>query len=91
MNAVKLIAVGDICLRTRNNKHPFDNVKKIFKDKDILFGNLETVLSSQGERAEKSVLLYSPPEKVSYLKDAGFDVLNIANNHMMDFRSRRLS
>jgi len=84
MSIVKLIAVGDICLQTRNNKHPFNHVKEIFKNKDILFGNLETVLSNQGEKAEKAVLLYSPSEKASYLKDAGFDILNIANNHIMD-------
>lgn len=84
MNVVKLIAVGDICLQTRNNKHPFDSVKEIFKNKDILLGNLETVLSNQGEKAEKAVLLYSLPEKTSYLRDAGFDILNIANNHITD-------
>ena len=84
MNAVRLIAVGDISLQTRNNSHPFQNVKRVFESKDILFGNLETVLSAQGKKAEKAVLLYSPPEKVKYLKDVGFDVLNIANNHILD-------
>ena len=85
MNVVKLIAVGDISLQMRNNKDPFDKVKEIFKNKDILFGNLETVLSNQGKIAEKAVLLHSPPEKVGYLKNAGFDILNIANNHIMDY------
>ncbi len=81
---VILIAVGDISLNTKDNSHPFGRVKETFNDKDILFGNLETVLSNQGEKAEKAVLLYTCPEKVEYLKDAGFDVLNIANNHIMD-------
>ncbi len=84
MNSLKLMAVGDIILQTRNNKHPFENVRDIFKGKDILFGNLETVLSNQGKEAEKAVLLHSPPEKVGWLKDAGFDILNIANNHILD-------
>jgi len=47
MNTVKLMAAGDIFLKTRNNKLPFEKVKKLFKNKDILFGNLETVLSKQ--------------------------------------------
>jgi poly-gamma-glutamate synthesis protein (capsule biosynthesis protein) len=34
--------------------------------------------------AEKAVALYTSPEKAAYLKDAGFDILNIANNHIMD-------
>jgi len=59
-------------------------VREILKNKDILFGNLETVLSNRGKKAEKAVVLCSPPEKVSYLEDAGFDVLNTANNHIMD-------
>ena len=84
MDLLKLMAVGDIILQTRNNKHPFENVRGAFEAKDILFGNLETVLSNQGKEAEKAVLLHSPPEKVRWLKEAGFDILNIANNHILD-------
>jgi len=81
---VKLLAVGDISLQTRNNRHPFEKVKQILASKDFLFGNLETVLSTQGEKAQKAVLIYSPPERVECLKDADFDIINIANNHIMD-------
>jgi len=81
---VKLIAVGDISLITKNNLPPFEGVKEIFRGKDILFGNLEAVLSNRGKKAEKRTVLYTSPKKVRYLKDAGFDVLNIANNHIMD-------
>ncbi|PKP61716.1 poly-gamma-glutamate biosynthesis protein [Candidatus Atribacteria bacterium HGW-Atribacteria-1] len=84
MNTINLLAVGDISLKTRNNKLPFEKVKEIFKDKDILFGNLETVLSNQGRETEKAVSLYTSPDKVNYLKGVGFDILNIANNHIMD-------
>lgn len=84
MSRVKLIAVGDICLQTKNNKNPFEMVKKYFKDKDILFGNLETVLSNCGRKAEKAALLHVSSDKVRYLKDAMFDILNVANNHIMD-------
>lgn len=84
MSTVKLIAVGDISLQTRNARHPFGEVNRIFADKDILFGNLETVLSSHGKEAEKAVTLHTSPDKVSYLKEAGFDILSVANNHVMD-------
>ena len=84
MDKVKLIAVGDISLQTKNDTHPFEKVKEVFKNKDILFGNLETVLSNGGKVAEKAVVLYTPPDKLVWLKDAGFDILNIANNHIMD-------
>jgi poly-gamma-glutamate synthesis protein (capsule biosynthesis protein) len=84
MTTLKVMAVGDISLQTRNNKHPFENVKEVFKSKDILFGNLETVLSHEGKKAKKAVLLYSSPKNVKYLKDVDFDALNAANNHILD-------
>ena len=83
MSNVKLIAVGDIFLRTYSG-HPFENVEATFQDKDILFGNLETVLSNRDKATEKAVVLYAPPDKVRWLNDAKFDILNIANNHIMD-------
>ncbi len=84
MNKLQIIATGDICLQTKNNEYPFENIKQVSLNKDILFGNLETVLSNYGQEMEKTVSLHTSPGKVSYLKNAGFDILNIANNHIMD-------
>ncbi|AFV22747.1 poly-gamma-glutamate biosynthesis protein [Methanolobus psychrophilus R15] len=84
MNNIKLIAVGDIILNTKTDYHPFEKVMNVLETKDILFGNIETVLSVEGKKSKKSVILNSPPESVKYLIDADFDVLNIANNHMLD-------
>lgn len=84
MSKVKLIVVGDISLQTRSDSHPFEKVEEVFKDKDILFGNLETVLSNRGKMAEKAVVLHTSPDKVKWLNDAGFDILSVANNHIMD-------
>jgi poly-gamma-glutamate capsule biosynthesis protein CapA/YwtB (metallophosphatase superfamily) len=84
MTTIKLLSVGDITLQTKDDKDPFENVLHIFEKKDILFGNLETVLSDTGEKAKKSVVLCSSPNTVKYLKDVNFDVLNIANNHILD-------
>ncbi len=84
MNKIKLMAVGDIFLKTRNNKLPFEKVQNIFKNKDILFGNLETVLSTEGKEKERAVNLHVSPKKVKYLQEVNFDVLNLANNHIMD-------
>ena len=81
---VKLKAVGDITLVTKSDITPFRNIKKFITNKDILVGNLETVLSLKGNKTEKAILLYNDPGKVDYLEDAGFDVLNLANNHIND-------
>lgn len=84
MSSLKLMAVGDITLQTKNNQHPFKYVMDTFRKKDILFGNLETVLSTTGKEKKKSVVLRSSPDSVSYLDEAGFDILNVANNHILD-------
>jgi len=84
MCSMTLMAVGDICLQTLNNKPPFDSIKVFLAEKDVLFGNLETVISNRGIPVKKAVVLSTSPDKVLHLVRAGFDVLNVANNHIMD-------
>lgn len=83
-NEIKLLAVGDISLKGVSLKDPFDDIRDTLKRNDILFGNLETVLSVRGNPEEKSVILSVSPDRAHFLCDAGFDVLNAANNHIMD-------
>ena len=85
MMSLRLLAVGDISLRARCQSNPFKNTKAMLANKDILFGNLETVLSYKGRAVEKALLLRASPDKARFLKEAGFDVLSVANNHVMDF------
>jgi hypothetical protein len=84
MPEIKLLAVGDISLKTVENFSPFKNVSSILNSGDILFGNLETVLSESACSAQKAVSIATAPWKVKYLREAGFDVLNLANNHILD-------
>lgn len=84
MSTMKLLAVGDICLQTKKGKDPFKMVEGVFNSDKILFGNLETVLSSKGKEIERAVPLHVSIERAIYLKNAGFDILNIGNNHTMD-------
>ncbi|CVK34386.1 CapA family protein [Methanoculleus bourgensis] len=84
MGRLRLMAAGDIWLQTGGGRHPFGEVGHILRDKDLLFGNLETTLSKTGERARKHHVLSSPPDTARYLVDAGFDILSVANNHSTD-------
>jgi poly-gamma-glutamate capsule biosynthesis protein CapA/YwtB (metallophosphatase superfamily) len=84
MQSLKLMAAGDIWLQTMNGQHPFEKVLHALRDKDLLFGNLETTLSERGERAEKHHVISAPPRAAQYLLDAGFDVVSVANNHSAD-------
>lgn len=98
---ISVIGVGDIMLGTnypsREYLPPNDGkdilapVKSILSDADLTFGNLEGVLltgSGPVKKCSNPSICYafkSPDHYAGYLKDAGFDVLSIANNHVGDF------
>jgi len=84
MSKLKLLAVGDISLIWKEDSDPFKYIKPIISEKDVLFGNLETVLSISGKKAEKAVSLSTDPGNVKYIKESGFDIISLANNHILD-------
>ena len=77
-------AVGDIWLQTKDRNGPFSSVSSVLDGADILFGNLETVLSASGTPKQKSHVLSIPEENICWLVDKKFSVMNIANNHILD-------
>lgn len=91
MEAVDLIAVGDIALTCSTDHVPFEHVARYLRKGDIVFGNLECVLCDKGVAAEKEITLYAPPERAEYLREAGFNILSLANNHILDFGSAGLA
>ena len=60
-------------------------VTALLRSTDIAFGNLETPVSERGTPVEKWINMRMPPDLLSDVVDMGFDVLTLANNHMMDF------
>ncbi|KAF5050894.1 MAG: CapA family protein [Methanoculleus horonobensis] len=84
MTSVRLRAVGDVLLWIKNGKRPFALVQHELRQKDLLFGNLETVLSESGTERKKRWVNTTPPAAGDYLKEAGFDILSVANNHTLD-------
>ena len=88
-----LILVGDIMLsrgvdfsmKRRGYLYPFKNVAWITNSAEITFGNLESPLSSRGERGDQTYSFRANPESVKGLVYAGFKVLNLANNHSYDY------
>jgi poly-gamma-glutamate synthesis protein (capsule biosynthesis protein) len=47
--------------------------------------NLETVLADTGQAQQKAVILRVAPSATEYLREIGVDVVNLANNHSMDY------
>lgn len=83
MSNIQLGAVGDISLSSQNG-NPFIAVADELSQADLVFGNLETVVQTQTGSREKSVVIDIPKDAVGYLDEADFDVVNIANNHILD-------
>ncbi len=52
---------------------------------DIAFVNLEAPLTVRGIRAEKQNTLRADPSLIEDLKDAGVNIVGLANNHMLDY------
>jgi len=71
----------------RNNKdiNIFKDVENILHKHDIVFGNLETVLSNESEMVDSlsSVEMRGDPSICNILKNAHFNCINIANNHIL--------
>lgn len=95
-----VVMVGDIMMGTNypsSSSLPPDDGKKILSevkqyliDADLTIGNLEgTLLNSGGtpkqcKNPSNCVSFRMPEPYAGYLKDAGFDILSVANNHSGD-------
>lgn len=87
-----LSAVGDIRLdgpvgaafRTRGAEAPTRAVRSALAA-DVALGNLECSITRRGTAADKKWTFRAPPENAAVLKAAGFTVLTLANNHVMDY------
>jgi len=96
--SIELSATGDIIMGSAPNRLPanggdgfFDSVRAGLKS-DLVMGNLEqpitndTGASKCGSPARAHCFAFrSPPSYAKHLKDAGFELLNTANNHSKDF------
>ncbi|MDF9409630.1 CapA family protein [Pelotomaculum isophthalicicum JI] len=96
---VCLIAAGDIMLsrgvaresgRHGDLRHPFLKIEKYLKNCDIVFGNLENPITPGREIAAPEMILRADPGVEVALKDAGFSILSLANNHLPDFGTQGL-
>jgi len=77
-------------LPPNNGSDLYGNVTNILRSADLTLGNLEGVLLTGGVCAKKPAkgkvyAFRTPPHFAQHLTDAGFDFLNLANNHLNDF------
>lgn len=92
--STSLIAVGDIMLgrycniqmlKRKDWHYPFLKTADLTRSADIAFGNLETPIIQNCLATETGMIFCARPEATEGLKFAGFDVLSIANNHILNY------
>jgi len=86
-NTVVIIAVGDSIGRTCNDSNPFVQVTDIFRNADLLFMNLETVLTEEKKPvAQKWIHIRTEPSAIQFLQELEINVVNnVAHNHTLDY------
>lgn len=91
--SLSVVAVGDLMMsgsalsiiRTRGPDYPFDSTRTVIQRADIAMANLEAPVSTQGHPFKKRFTFRVPPSFIPGICNAGFDVMTLANNHIMDF------
>ena len=100
-DTISVCAVGDIMLGTtfpsealppNNGNDLFTETKAILQSSDLTFCNLEGTFLKIGKGVSKAktnsgnvYVFRMPPSYSKLLKDAGFDLISLANNHANDF------
>lgn len=96
VNRAKLVAIGDILLHqpvyndaatpqgTYDFSPMFKQVKPLLESADIAVANQETMIGGKELGLSSYPLFNSPFEIGDALKDAGIDIVTLANNHTMD-------
>ncbi len=84
-----VIAVGDVLLGrgVAAQPDPLGDVEAWLGSADVTLGNLEGVITGNGERGTMNgerIVLVMPVTAVFQLQHAGFDLLGLANNHSLD-------
>lgn len=89
--------VHDAAVKNRESiDRVFDYVSPFFHESDYVTGNFESpILNVQDENValamddaklyNKDIHLYAEPLAINALENAGFDSVNLANNHALDF------
>ena len=93
---IRIAAMGDIMLGTENllpedeAASAFSEVRPYLKDRQVVIGNLEGPLTDRGTPSKTvveglSYVFRTPPHYVDRLKEAGFTIMSLANNHAGDY------
>ncbi|HZW60604.1 MAG TPA: CapA family protein [Candidatus Babeliales bacterium] len=86
-------SVSDILMRlptTIRYRYPWGSVLPLLQANDLNIINLETTLTTSTHIEPKTFNFKADPDLVKALHEAHIDVVNIANNHILDFSNEGL-
>lgn len=72
-------------------QYPWGNVIDLLKSTDLNLINLETTLTHSHFKVPKVFNFKATPDKVQCLIEANINIVNIANNHILDFSKQGLT
>lgn len=96
---VRITGVGDLMmgswvvsvLERKGAGYPFDSTRTVIERADIAIANLEAPFTRESEAfPDKKYTFKVPPRYAEGVSGSGFDVVNLANNHMLDYGCRGL-
>lgn len=90
------IYIGDSTLESKAEKNEikdlFYEFESILSEADLTIGNLECPFVNEGFKIKKTgPFLKASPQSMPILKNAGFDILTLANNHILDYGKEGLA
>jgi poly-gamma-glutamate capsule biosynthesis protein CapA/YwtB (metallophosphatase superfamily) len=85
MSPVLIGFAGDVVVNRDNPRDAFGKVREILAVPDIVFANLEGAYTDDPRPVPNTpFVLSSPAHNLDVYAAAGFDVLSLANNHILD-------
>ncbi|MDB4867428.1 MAG: CapA family protein [Cohnella sp.] len=94
LNQVTFAFVGDILpaanvaqlMKQNGYDYPYRQARGLLEAADIAAGNLEAPITNRGTPAQNKLYVFrGPAAALPALKNAGLDVLTLANNHTLDY------
>ncbi|TCZ74259.1 CapA family protein [Paenibacillus albiflavus] len=94
---VHLIFAGDAmmdwsvkeAIREKGPDYPFQYVREEVSAADLAFVNLETAVTTHRVKDTNQIYNFkSDPISLSGIKNAGFDLVSISNNHVLDYKQQ---
>jgi len=87
------MAVGDVMLgrtigdmiEAQGHEAPFQFTADTLRSADVTVGNLESPISARGTPEEKTYAFRAPLAAAKSLGYGGFNLVNLANNHILDY------